>query len=274
MQTTYIYDDVPRCAPQFTGKERDSETGLDYFGARYYGSNMGRFTSPDPKPRSARVIDPQSWNRYSYTLNNPLKFVDPDGMDVVLAAGLSSKDRAYVVQNLARMYATPAGRAMLERADRSRFTVTAGTGHLGRTDLSKAPPGTMVFGGQTKVEGGNTRYGTVTADGHKMLVAQSPDSPTAPPIQVIIDKNQSAEIGKDPATVFGHEFGGHTADVLNAAESNPNQFIDGVDPNDETSSEAAEKALGKLPKNASPEDIKAVEELLKPKSPKEEKKEQ
>lgn len=103
-----------------------------------------------------------------------------------------------------------------------------------------------------------------------MLVAKSPDSPTAPPIQVIIDKVQSAEIGKDPARVFGHEFGGHAADVLNAAESNANQFIDGVNPNDETSSEAAEKALGKLPNNPSPEDVNAVEELLKPKNPKEE----
>ena len=81
MQTAYIYDEVPLCASQFTGKERDSETGLDYFGARYYGSNMGRFTSPDPKPSSARIWDPQSWNRYTYVRNNPLMLVDPDGRD-------------------------------------------------------------------------------------------------------------------------------------------------------------------------------------------------
>lgn len=35
---------------KFTGKERDSESGLDYFGAKYYGSALGRFTSPDPNP--------------------------------------------------------------------------------------------------------------------------------------------------------------------------------------------------------------------------------
>jgi RHS repeat-associated protein len=46
----FIYDDVPRCASQFTGKERDSETGLDYFGARYYGSNMGRWMSAGGAP--------------------------------------------------------------------------------------------------------------------------------------------------------------------------------------------------------------------------------
>jgi len=65
---------------EFTGKERDAETGLDYFGARYFSSAQGRFTSPDPLLNSGHPTDPQSWNRYSYTLNNPLKYVDPDGL--------------------------------------------------------------------------------------------------------------------------------------------------------------------------------------------------
>ncbi|HXM48295.1 MAG TPA: RHS repeat-associated core domain-containing protein, partial [Pyrinomonadaceae bacterium] len=64
----------------FTDKERDNETGLDYFGARYFASTQGRFTSPDPLMASAYVENPQSWNRYSYALNNPLKYVDPEGM--------------------------------------------------------------------------------------------------------------------------------------------------------------------------------------------------
>jgi RHS repeat-associated protein len=65
-----------------TGKERDPESGLDYFGARYYWSSAGRFSSPDPLMSSADVADPQSWNRYSYTRNNPLRFVDPLGLFV------------------------------------------------------------------------------------------------------------------------------------------------------------------------------------------------
>jgi len=64
---------------KFTGKERDTETGLDYFGARYYGSNMGRFTSPDPSHDSVRLDNPQTWNRYTYVLNNPLELIDPTG---------------------------------------------------------------------------------------------------------------------------------------------------------------------------------------------------
>jgi RHS repeat-associated protein len=66
--------------PFLTSKERDNETNLDYFLARYYSSVQGRFTSPDPLLESAEPKRPQSWNRYTYVLNNPLKFVDPDGL--------------------------------------------------------------------------------------------------------------------------------------------------------------------------------------------------
>lgn len=66
---------------KFTGKERDAETGLDYFGKRYFSGAQGRFTSPDPHNEGAQLFDPQSWNMYSYVGNNPLRYVDPDGQD-------------------------------------------------------------------------------------------------------------------------------------------------------------------------------------------------
>ena len=65
---------------KFTLKERDIETGLDYFGARYYASTQGRFTSTDPLLSSGTVYDPQTWNRYSHVLNNPLRYIDPTGL--------------------------------------------------------------------------------------------------------------------------------------------------------------------------------------------------
>ena len=68
----------------FTGKERDTESGLDYFGSRYYGSSMGRFMSPDPSGLLySDPNDPQSLNLYSYVRNNPLKNIDPTGLDCV-----------------------------------------------------------------------------------------------------------------------------------------------------------------------------------------------
>jgi RHS repeat-associated protein len=65
---------------RFAGKERDRETGLDYFGGRYYGARLGRFTTSDPAYTIADNLgDPQRWNRYAYGRNNPLRYVDPDG---------------------------------------------------------------------------------------------------------------------------------------------------------------------------------------------------
>ena len=71
-------------AYKFTGKERDSESGLDMFGARYYGSSLGRFMTPDwaDKPTDvpyADFGDPQSLNLYGYVRNNPLSHADADG---------------------------------------------------------------------------------------------------------------------------------------------------------------------------------------------------
>jgi RHS repeat-associated protein len=67
----------------FTGKERDTESGNDYFPARYYASSMGRFMSPDPYNGSYDTSNPQSMNRYVYAMNNPLSNIDPSGLECV-----------------------------------------------------------------------------------------------------------------------------------------------------------------------------------------------
>jgi RHS repeat-associated protein len=84
---------------KFTGKERDAETNLDWFGpGRYYGSLQGRFVSTDPlnipalvrlNPRKfeAVIADPANWNGYAYAHNNPLSKLDPDGFLTIIIPG-------------------------------------------------------------------------------------------------------------------------------------------------------------------------------------------
>ena len=81
-----LYDG--RVRSRSTGKERDAESGNDYFGARYYSSNMGRFSSPDPSALDyADPTNPQSLNLYAYAWNNPLINIDPTGLECVWSDG-------------------------------------------------------------------------------------------------------------------------------------------------------------------------------------------
>jgi len=84
---TFMYDAAQRIH-KFTGKERDSESGLDNFGARYNSSSMGRYMSPDLL--GGHQEDPQTLNKYVYARNNPLNLTDPTGLDFNLTC--SGKD--------------------------------------------------------------------------------------------------------------------------------------------------------------------------------------
>ncbi|MBI4854828.1 MAG: RHS repeat-associated core domain-containing protein, partial [Acidobacteria bacterium] len=64
---------------QFTGYEKDVESDLDFAQARYFASKLGRFMQPDDFRNSPKLINPQSWNLYSYVTNNPTVYVDPTG---------------------------------------------------------------------------------------------------------------------------------------------------------------------------------------------------
>lgn len=101
---------------KFTGKERDAELagsasqGLDYFGARFMSSGQGRFTSPDPIMVSKeRLADPQRLNLYAYTRNNPLRYVDPNGEDLVIytfySNDLTDEQRKYLQANMKQIQA-------------------------------------------------------------------------------------------------------------------------------------------------------------------------
>jgi len=69
----------------FTGQEKDEATGLNYYGARYYDAEMSLFTSVDPL--AEKYI---GWSPYAYVLQNPVRYVDPDGRYVESAIDLLS----------------------------------------------------------------------------------------------------------------------------------------------------------------------------------------
>jgi RHS repeat-associated protein len=117
----------------FTGKERDSESGLDNFGARYYASTIGRFTAIDPVVVSKeRILDPQQFNAYGYARGNPLRFVDLDGQLISLAQ-LGGADRMKLI-------------AELEQETGLSLTYNAKTGYIEVVgDPSKASGGSGTF---------------------------------------------------------------------------------------------------------------------------------
>jgi RHS repeat-associated protein len=101
---------------KFTGKERDAETGLDNFIARYLSGAQGRFTSADPENTGSDPGDPQSWNGYAYGRNNPLLFTDPTGRNYTVCdtngkncADLTDQQYADYRNANPNVYQTPGG---------------------------------------------------------------------------------------------------------------------------------------------------------------------
>ena len=135
----YGYESQPPASStrqRFTNKERDTETNLDYFGARYYASIQGRFVSPDEFTGGAEELYwfdgkighnptfyaelalPQSLNKYTYCLNNPLRFVDPDGhqeqvADFLITAGRQLQQTPLPVAKILGGAAALAGAALV-----------------------------------------------------------------------------------------------------------------------------------------------------------------
>jgi RHS repeat-associated protein len=133
----YVADNVRQ---KFTLKERDNETGLDYFGARYYGSTQGRFTSPDPfsiillrqnSPKDDKaqeaflqfVGDPRRWNRFAYAVNSPLVFTDKTGLDIVIIENGPTKN-----PNDSKSGGNPLGHTAIAITGRGVFSMGNGQG--------------------------------------------------------------------------------------------------------------------------------------------------
>lgn len=156
----------------FTGKERDTESGNDYFGARYYASTMGRFLSPDPKQiTKQRIADPQQWNMYAYTRNNPLVAIDPDGKELRFI----NQEQANRALREFRAAVTPAQRSAISLGTKDGHIVmqvdpaaakAAGDSNLGRlgfvTSSDKVAQFEYKSGGDPIAFTGNGKSGSTT----------------------------------------------------------------------------------------------------------------
>jgi RHS repeat-associated protein len=182
---------------KFTTKERDTESGLDNFGARYFGSSLGRFMTPDwsSKPQTVPYADlgnPQTLNLYSYVVNNPLNRTDPLGHDWFYVDKKWQWQKGHVYHDKDGNATKDKGYAGLLIAQKT------GTNKQGATTYSL----TLYDQNNVVATGtgfsGNNNYSNTAAikDGNYQILGRFDPPPTAP--------NPSSP-DNNPPTVYGYQ---------------------------------------------------------------------
>jgi RHS repeat-associated protein len=200
---------------KFTGKERDAETGLDYFGARYFSAAQGRWTSPDwsavPQPVPyATLSNPQSLNLYQYVLNNPLSQKDDDGHEIIYADGL--KNGQLVKDSVTAILANPNTRGYLSGyVGPNAPNLTIQSGDLGPPKVEVLPNGQTL----TTTVQGNTAPDIQTATVISNGVTTSETTLTA--ATITLDNKTSK--GDTPGVMI------HEAVHAGEAQQNPAKFV-------------------------------------------------
>lgn len=215
------------CIPKSTGKERDSESNLDNFGARYDSSQMGRFMSPDALGPAEHPENPQTWNLYSYTLNNPLALIDPTGQ-YTCASSVTQQECDNFQAGLNQ--AQTAANALKDKygADSDQYqSAQRAINAYGKEGVDN---GVVIAQGNTGSYAAVTQVAGAT-------VAKTADNPTGQNIVVtlnkslgLLDSNTSDVSAMDvSAMVEAHE-GSHVADASDwvssgfSSEANPSHF--------------------------------------------------
>jgi RHS repeat-associated protein len=127
---------------RYTSQVLDDETGLYYFGARYYDPIIGRFIQPDTAVPNR--FDPQAYDRYAYTRDNPLEYVDPSGHAWQIFSGEYWKNLAH------RMFIGGNGTPQLDPNSEQALANAAGQGPIQLTDENGNP----VSGGEATIKVG------------------------------------------------------------------------------------------------------------------------
>jgi RHS repeat-associated protein len=246
---------------KFTGKERDTESNLDNFGARYYSSAMARFmtadwsANEDPVPY-AKLENPQTLNLYGYVLNNPLSSVDNDGHKIIYASNL--KNPQLVMDTVQAIHDNPHTSAFLagyEGENNPNLIIQSG-------DLSKGDTTTRSPDGQTLVTTtvqGETDPGIQTTT----LTDNGVSSPPVTTLNPTITIDNRTSKGDTPGVLV------HESVHAGEARANPTKFAADAKaeksiPNhdqrpQEQRANAAQKAYGSEIKKA----VKQIEKVRK-----------
>lgn len=239
MRSAICTTELVQSWPHSTGKERDAESGLDYFEARYYSSAMGRFMSPDwsakeePVPY-AQLDDPQSLNLYSYVRNNPLAKADPDGHcpqclvwgEELVEEAVESPAGQYVLGGIAAG-GSAAAAWLVENGGRPSNSAMApdlstnsdGTSiYMRGSQTTQAPAPASASGQSTPAqppEGGDGKYDKTQANQERMAQGKAPKGQDGKPVE-LHHEGQSATGELKEMTQTEHRGG------ANFAKNHPN----------------------------------------------------
>jgi RHS repeat-associated protein len=195
-----------------TGKERDGETGLDYFRARYFSGAQGRFTSPDEPFADQHPDNPQSWNLYQYGYNNPLSNIDIDGRSVwtkLGKAGVKLLRGADAVEDFAADF--QAARTLLRPGATGMDRLHA-VGRLGRnylpilSDVLDAAELVQTGAEFFKNVADSLPYDANEANLQRMEAGQAPEGRDGRPVEVHHEQ-QKQEAGRQVTTQEQHRRG-------------------------------------------------------------------
>jgi RHS repeat-associated protein len=198
---------------KFTGKRRDTESQLDYFGARYYSNVFGRFLTPDWATKAVSVPyadfnNPQSLNLYGYVNNNPIGHVDKDGhssdadKDKKLPKPDAQHDHAITLRYVEGQNGNRYGHVTVQ-IDNGPEVGYGPVKDMTKTEVleNKAVPGKV----EPRADGVKTKDQVtihVTADGAKAAQA-TVDSVTKNPGNYLVSGNSCVNFGENVASSAG-----------------------------------------------------------------------
>jgi RHS repeat-associated protein len=237
---------------KFTGKERDEEFGLnlDYFGARYYDGQIGRWFVRDPLAEKYPFLSP-----YVYVADNPIKFFDPDGKKIVIAG--APQFRQTVLANLQRLTNDKVsirndGTVVINKLNSEKLgkALTRGT-NLVRTLNQKDPGAKTITIVETKVDNTTKPLGKegLMVGGKKGAGADSEvqfnPNETKGGVDITGSTNRPTEIGLGHELLHAEHIAAGEADNSTANVTDPDSGLKGVLPNEEVRTRREENELRK-----------------------------